>query len=249
MKNWWKNRKRRVAEEKLFAAFATYERFAQGLASTSDVDVAVRLCSEARDIYVTLGDRGREARAWNVHGGLHRCNRRWPEAIASEQRAFEIAMSLEPTSESVGQGLNNLADLSREAYLPEPLFDEATLDFFVHALQYAVQACEHFRRYHPTSRWFGMSMYHLGRILGEFGDIDAASNAIAVAVERFTIACDPERAAHCVGSQGVLDENDRQRADAKRQLGEYLLKEREDWSAVNQTLAIARRIAAEERAV
>ena len=161
MKNWWKNRKRRVAEEKLFAAFATYERFAQGLASTSDVDVAVRLCSEARDIYVTLGDRGREARAWNVHGGLHRCNRRWPEAIASEQRAFEIAMSLEPTSESVGQGLNNLADLSREAYLPERSSTRRHWTSLF-SLQYAVQACEHFRRYHPTSRWFGMSMYHLG---------------------------------------------------------------------------------------
>lgn len=230
------------ADSLLSEAIAVYQRAAMRKASSSDIDHAIESCAQALELYSELGKKDGEVRSYNIQGGLYRCVSHLADSIKCEKKALDIVRNIAPNSESVGQSLNNLADLNRESYLPEPLADDQTLESFVSALRYAVDACKLFERRHPSSQWFPMGLFHLGRILAEFGDIKAGSLTILTAQRKFISVGNHVLADHCAQSLQALNSYDQGQNDKKRTLGEYLLSKRADKAEVQELLMAARRI-------
>lgn len=235
------------ADRWLHRALEIYQKASSGQIEIHDLERGIQLCRKAESVYRSLDKSDIEAECYNLEGSLHRFRHDLQAAIECHKKALKIIRHISPESESEGQCLNNLAELHRESYFPEPLADDHCIEHFVKALRYAVQACTLFQRKYPGSKLFALALYHLGRIGAEFGEVEIAEHILSRAQRLFASVGDSILKRHCDVSLNSLKEYDIEIARKHIRLAEYLLKERNDWEEVQHLLDTTRKIAYSEQ--
>ncbi|MCK4500002.1 hypothetical protein KAU11_05855 [Candidatus Babeliales bacterium] len=233
------------ADRWLRRALEIYQKASSGQIEMHELEQGIQLCRKAESVYQSLDKSGIEAECYNLEGSLHRFRHDLQAAIECHEKALKIIHHISPESESEGRCLNNLAELHRESYLPEPLADDHSIEHFIKALRYAVQACTIFQRKHPKSKLFALALYHSGRICAEFGEVETAERILSRARRLFASVGDSILKHHCDMSLNSLKACDVEMARKHRKLAEYLLKGRNDWEGVQHLLDTMRMIARE----
>jgi len=244
---------KRVADERreseadrwLQRALEIYQKASSEQIDMHELVRGIQLCRKAESVYLSAGKPGIAVTCYNLEGSLHRFRHDLQAAIECHEKALKIIRHISPESESEGRCLNNLAELHRESYFPEPLADDHCIEHFIKALRYAVQACTLFQRKHPGSKWFALALYHLGRIGAEFGEVETAEHILSRVRRLFASVGDSILKRHCDMSLNSLKEYDIEIARKHRRLAEYLLKERNEWEEVQYLLDTMRKIACE----
>jgi tetratricopeptide (TPR) repeat protein len=224
------------ADNALAEAIAIYQGYQNGRFDKAEIERGLTLSRKAAELYATGGKLIGEAKALNVEGSFYRLKHDFPKAIDCNEKALRIIRRISPGSESEGQAMNNLAELHRELYYPEPLGDDNSVGHFVEALRYALQACGLFQKRYPGSIWFGLALYHLGRICCEFGDIETAKQIFDRADLFFVQTRDWELHRQCKKSFRKADSCDREERHRHVELARYILSERADWGEVRDLL-------------
>ena len=229
----WSKPDERQADNWMSEALEIYRSVQQGRADSSGFAKGLALCEKAGAIYRSLNSK-REISCLNIAGALHRAQNNRAAAIECEKKGLDLIRRFSPSSESEVQSLNNLAALHRESYAPECMADERTIQHFVDALRCAVQASVLCHDKFQSSQWRPLALYHLGHILAEMGDVEAAKRLLTKC-SQLAAASQPGLVPNCQTSLKTLQGASLQH-EKHKQLAEYILSKRSDWPEIQRLL-------------